>query len=318
MPSAGDVTIGISACLIGKNVRYDGANKLDPFLRDTLGRFIRWFPVCPETEYGLPVPREAMRLIGDPANPRLVTVRTGKDHTAGMKRWAQKKMNELSGSNLSGFVFKSRSPSSGMKSVKVYTESGSYVASGSGIFARSFMNTFPFIPVEDNDRLGDYKIRENFIDRVFVYHRWKEILKGRKKIKCLIDFHSDHKLMIMAHSPKHVSTLGTLIADQKKYSQDELFACYFTGLMDAMKLRATVRKNVNVLQHILGYFKKLISTDEKKEHLEIITAYHKGLVPLIVPVTLFNHYIRKYDEPYLKRQYYLNPHPAELMLKNHV
>jgi len=312
------ITIGISTCLLGENVRYDGTHKLDHFLRDTLGQFVRWFPVCPEVEYGLPVPREAMRLVGDPIDPRLVTIRTGIDLTGGMKRWAKKKIAELAGADLSGFVFKSRSPSSGMKGVKVYTEEGMPSKTGSGIFAKAFMDAFPHIPVEDDGRLNDPGIRENFIERVFVYHRWKEFINNGGKIKNLVDFHADHKLMIMAHSPKHVPLLGSLIANQKKYRPKELLDRYFTGLTDAMKLQSTVRKNVNVLQHAMGYFKKQLSPEEKKELLEVIGNYHKGLIPLIVPTTLINHYVRKYDEQYLKRQHYLNPHPAELMLRNHV
>jgi len=216
------ITIGISTCLLGENVRYDGTHKLDHFLRDTLGQFVRWFPVCPEVEYGLPVPREAMRLVGDPIDPRLVTIRTGIDLTGGMKRWAKKKMTELAGADLSGFVFKSRSPSSGMKGVKVYTEEGMPSKTGSGIFARAFMDAFPHVPVEDDGRLNDPGIRENFIERVFVYHRWKELLNNGGTIKDLVDFHADHKLMIMAHSPKHVNLLGSLIGNQKKYKPKEL------------------------------------------------------------------------------------------------
>ncbi len=312
------VRVGISTCLLGEQVRYDGGHKLDHYLRDTLGRFVEWVPVCPEVEYGLPTPREAMRLVGDPDNPRLVTTRTGVDHTTGMKRWARKRVDALVGEDLCGFVFKSKSPSSGMARVKVYSESGMPANRGVGIFARTFMERFPLLPVEEDGRLHDPHLRENFIERLFVYRRWTAFLRDDGSLKGLIDFHADHKLLIMSHSPKHLRVLGSLVAGGKKMSRTELFDTYTRTLMEALKLLGTVRKNTNVLQHMLGYFKKVLSPDEKQELLDVIEQYHQSLVPLVVPMVLFQHYVRKYDEPYLKRQHYLNPHAAELMLRNHV
>ncbi len=312
------IRLGISSCLLGEQVRYDRGHKLDHFLTDTLGRFVEWVPVCPEVEYGLPVPREAMRLVGLPENPRLVTRKTGIDHTEGMKKWARKRLAELEKKDLCGFVFKSRSPSSGMTGVKVYSDSGMPSKKGRGIFAREFMDQFPLMPVEDDGRMHDPKLRENFIERIFVYKRWKDLLANGRAAKDLVSFHTDHKYLIMAHSPKHLSQLGKIVAHTKSYKRSELFHAYFGSMMKGLRMEATVKKNVNVLTHMLGYFKEVLTPDEKKELLEIIDNYHKGLVPLIVPVTLIQHYVRKYEEPYLKRQYYLHPHPMELMLRNHV
>lgn len=312
------ITLGISSCLLGEKVRYDGGHKLDHFLTDTLGRYVEWVPVCPEVESGLPVPREAMHLVGDPESPRLVTVRTGKDHTARMRSWAKKKVALLEQRELCGFVFKSRSPSSGMRGVKIYTEAGMPNRTGSGIFARAFMERFPLLPVEDEGRLHDPGLRENFIERIFVFQRWQEFRKAGNGLGRLVDFHTEHKYLIMSHGQKHYGMLGKLVAGAKKVDRAALHEQYFTTLMEGLRLLATVKKNTNVLQHMAGYFKEMLSKDEKQELQEVIRNYHEELVPLIVPVTLIRHYVKKYKVEYLQRQYYLNPHPLELMLRNHV
>jgi uncharacterized protein YbgA (DUF1722 family) len=205
-----------------------------------------------------------------------------------------------------------------MRGVKVYGPSGVPAHTGIGIFARMFMERFPCIPVEDDGRLHDPALRENFIERIFVYQQWKEVVRGRGALGELVSFHTNHKLLILAHSPRHYTQLGRIVAHAKEKDRQALLKEYFTVLMDGLKLLATTKKNTNVLQHIAGYFKKQLSSEEKNELMDVIQTYHKGLVPLIVPLVLINHYVKKYDEPYLKRQYYLHPHPAELMLRNHV
>lgn len=312
------IKLGISSCLLGNPVRYDGGHKLDHFLTDTLGAYVDWIPVCPEVECGLLVPREAMHLVGDAGAPRLVTIRTGVDHTRRMRQWAKKKVTALAAEDLCGFVFKSRSPSSGMRGVKIYSPEGMQISTGAGIFAKAFQDRFPLLPVEDEGRLHDPGLRENFIERVFVYKRWKEFTASNRTPGGLVSFHTAHKLLVMSHSTKHYSALGKLVADPKRYKRDELFQKYFGTLMEGLQLLATVRKNTNVLQHMAGYFKKQLSVDEKQELQEVITNYHKELVPLIVPITLLQHYVRKYNAGYLKQQAYLNAHPLELMLRNHV
>jgi uncharacterized protein YbgA (DUF1722 family)/uncharacterized protein YbbK (DUF523 family) len=312
------IKIGISSCLLGEKVRYDGGHKLDHYLKDTLGQFVDWVPVCPEVESGLPVPREAMRLVGDADAPRLVTRKTAIDHTVRILAWAEKKLDELERQDLCGFIFKSRSPSSGMQGVKIYSDSGMASRKGVGLFARAFMDRFSSIPVEDDGRLQDPAIRENFIERVFVYRQWLAFMEAGGALSDLVAFHTEHKLLIMSHSPKHLKMLGTLVSNARNYHRSVLRQQYFRILMEALMLRSTVKKHVNVIQHMAGYFKNQLSSDEKQEMLDVIGQYHKGLIPLIVPITLIRHYVRKYDEPYLKRQYYLNPHPMELMLRNHV
>jgi uncharacterized protein YbgA (DUF1722 family)/uncharacterized protein YbbK (DUF523 family) len=311
------IKIGISSCLLGNAVRYDGGHKLDRFLRDTLGQYVEYVPVCPEAECGLGIPREAMRLEGQADSPRLVTRQTRVDKTEVMVRWAQKRVAELEGENLCGFIFKSDSPSSGMERVKVYDEKGMPAKTGVGIFARIFMEHFPLLPVEEEGRLHDTQLRENFIERIFTLQRWRAIRKVKSERSALVDFHTRHKLLLLSHSTKFYQAMGKLVAAQKAFSAEDLFSQYETLLMEALKLKTTPKRNVNVLQHMMGYFKEQLSGDEKKELLEILDHYSKGFLPLIVPLTLIGHYVRKYDQPYLRDQIYLNPHPLELQLRNH-
>jgi uncharacterized protein YbgA (DUF1722 family)/uncharacterized protein YbbK (DUF523 family) len=311
------IRLGISSCLLGQNVRYDGGHKLDRYLTDTLGQYVEYVPVCPEVECGLGVPREAMRLVGDPQSPRLVTVRTGQDLTERMLKWARGRVKELEKEGLCGFIFKSDSPSSGMERVKVYNEKGMPEKVGRGMFAKTFMDHFPLIPVEEEGRLHDPKLRESFIERIFSLRRWREAVQGKKSLGNLVAFHTRHKLLVLSHSEKHYRAMGKLVAEGRKQSPDELYARYETLLMEALKLRTTVKKNANVLQHMMGYFKEQLTKDEKQELLETLDEYRKGYIPLLVPITLINHYVRKYKEDYLRQQIYLNPHPIALQLRNH-
>lgn len=312
------VRLGISTCLSGEPVRYDGGHKLDRFLTGTLGQYVEYVPVCPEVECGLPVPRESMHLEGNPEAPRLVTSRTRQDMTDRMIQWARKRVVELEKENLRGFIFKSNSPSSGMEHVKVYHEKGIPVKKGVGMFARIFMEHFPLLPVEDEGRLNDPKLRENFIERIFTLKRWRETLAQKGGRGSIVEFHTMHKLLILSHSPVHYQSMGQLVAKAKEFSLKELQQKYQALLMEALLLKTTPKKNSNVLLHMMGYFKVRLSSDEKKELLEVIDHYGQGYIPLVVPVTLINHYVRKYDQPYLKGQAYLNPHPIELQLRNHV
>ena len=312
------IKLGISTCLLGENVRYDGGHKLDRFLTDTLGQYVEYIPVCPEVECGLPIPRESMHLEGDPESPRLVTLRTKQDMTERMVSWAKKRVVELEKEGLCGFIFKSDSPSSGMERVRVYNEKGMPVKKGVGMFARIFMDHFLLLPVEDEGRLHDPKLRENFVERIFTLKRWREVLAQKESRGNLVDFHTQHKLLILSHSPKHYQVMGKLVAKAKEIVLKELYQQYQTILMEALQLKTTPKKNANVLMHMMGYFKEQLSSDEKQELLEVIDHYRQELIPLIVPITLINHYVRKYDQPYLKQQVYLNPHPLELQLRNHV
>lgn len=310
--------IGVSACLLGQEVRWDGGHKLNHFIRDILGSFMTFVPVCPEVECGMGIPREPLRQVGDPDHPRLVTRKNGIDVTEPMATWAVNRVKELEKEDLCGFIFKSKSPSSGLHKVKVYNDKGNPVNRGMGMFTRVFVRAFPLIPVEEDGRLSDAGIRENFIERIFVLARWRDVLANEKHPRYLMAFHTQHKYLIMAHSPKHYKIMGRHVASVGRDKLMDDYQIYETLLFETMALKATVAKQVNVLHHIMGYFKTWISSDEKKELLDIIDHYRSGLIPLIVPMTLINHYVRKYDQAYLKDQIYLNPHPLELKLRNHV
>ena len=311
------IKIGISACLLGEAVRWNGVGAKDSFLTDTLGQFVRWVPVCPEVECGLPVPRETMRLVGDIAHPRLVTTRTGIDHTERMHSWARQRLARLESEDLCGFIFKKDSPSSGLMRVKVYNDKGMPEKKGTGIFARAFGEHFPRVPLEENGRLHDPTLRENFIEQVFTLKRWRQALQEGATLGRLVDFHTRHKLLLLAHSPAHYRQLGRLVATGRQQRAEVLLDRYEQGLLAALALKPTIKKHVNVLQHMLGYFKAELSADEKREMLTLLDRYRQELVPLIVPLTLMNHYVRKYEKTYLADQAYLNPHPVELKLRNH-
>ena len=312
------ITLGISTCLLGEEVRWNGGHKLDRYLTDTLGQFVRYSPVCPEAECGLGVPREPQRLVGDPHAPRLVTVRTKKDYTSRMLRWARRRVRELEGEELSGFIVKGASPSCGMKGVRVYNDQGVPTASGAGFFVRRLMDHFPLLPVEDEGRLHDPSLRENFIERVFTMKRWRDASRAvRHSRSSLVQFHTKHKLLILSHSPGHYRRMGRLVGQGGGMPISALYQAYQQLLIEALRLKASPAKHYNCLQHISGYFKKQLTSDSRQELFEVIEHYREGKVPLIVPLTLINHFERLVDEPYLQQQYYLHPHPLELQLRNH-
>lgn len=310
--------VGISRCLLGDEVRFDGGHKRDNFLTDVLGAYVEWVPVCPEVEAGLGIPREAMRLVGGPEHPRLLTIKSRKDHTRALENLTRKRLEDLADLGLSGFVFKRGSPSCGVERVRVYTEQGLPGRSGAGIFAGAFIERFPLIPVEEEGRLCDAPLRENFIERLFCYRRFQELLANRVTRPALVRFHTVHKYLLMAHSQPHGRLLGRLAGQADRHRPKELAARYGELFMKALAVPATVRKHVNVLQHLLGYFKDRLGAQEKRELVGAIDDYHRGLTPLIVPVTLLKHYVRLFDVSDIGDQIYLNPHPKELMLRNHV
>lgn len=311
--------LGVSSCLLGAEVRYDGGHKLDRYLRDVIGIYADFVPVCPEVEVGLPTPRETLRLVKDEqGRTRLVFAKSGEDITERMENWALQRVEQLAGEGLDGYVFKSKSPSSGMERVRVYDRNGVPHKDGTGVFARIFMERFPLLPVEEEGRLNDPRLRENFIASIFTLQRFRRVLEEDGGYGSLVDFHTRHKLLLLSHSQPHYREMGRLVARGRELSFADFLERYKDLLMKTLKLKTTLKKQINVLHHVLGYFKKDLSADEKQEVLEVIENYRQDLVPLIVPITLLNHYVRKYDQAYLKQQVYLNPHPKELKLLNHV
>jgi uncharacterized protein YbgA (DUF1722 family)/uncharacterized protein YbbK (DUF523 family) len=313
------IRLGVSTCLLGEEVRYDGGHKLDQFLVNTLGRFVEWVPVCPEFEIGLGVPRESLRLVGDPESPRLVAPKSGQDHTERMQTWARERLEELAAVKLHGFIFKKNSPSSGLFRVRVYDDKGMPQRVGTGIFPREVMKRFPLLPLEEEGRLHDMRLRENFIERIFVYYRWTRLLEEDPKPGGLVRFHTAHKLTLMAHSPSHYQEMGRLVAQAGSLPWEELAEKYGRLLMEGLKVLGTSGKHTNVLQHLMGFLKDVLTREDKAELLGLIEDYRQGLVPLIVPLTLLQHHLRRRPVPdWVHQQVYLNPYPKELMLRNHV
>jgi uncharacterized protein YbgA (DUF1722 family)/uncharacterized protein YbbK (DUF523 family) len=282
-----------------------------------LGKYLEFVPVCPEAECGLGTPRDSLRLEGSLENLQLVTRTEKIDHTERMKAWSKKKISALAKEDLCGYIFKSKSPSCGMERIPVYQETGPAIKKGIGIFARTFLETFPRLPAEDDGRLHDPKLRENFIETLFTLKCWRTASKPPLKIKRLIEFHTQNKLLILSHDQKSYRQMGKLVASGGEMPAEKVFDQYEAMLIDALRLNTTTKKNINVLMHMMGFFKKDIDTDEKQELLDIIEKYRTGAVPLIVPMTLFAHYARKYRQPYLQAQTYLHPHPVSLKLRNH-
>ena len=309
------IIIGTSSCLLGEKVRYDGGHKQHHYITDQLSGSFHFIPVCPEVESGLPIPREAMHLSGDLASPSLITVKTKQGLTEQMQGWCHRRVKELEQLQLRGFILKKNSPSCGLFRVKIYQDKGPPLTSGQGLFARALTDAIPLLPVEEEGRLSDARLRENFIERVYCYDRLLTFLATKPAKADLIKFHTIHKLLIMAHSPDHYRQLGRLVASTLPLQ--ELLPAYTKLFMEALQLLATPAKQANVLMHCQGYFKKQLAPWEKQELVGLIERYRIGQLPLIVPITLLNHYISRFHETYLSEQLYFSPHPDELMLRNH-
>jgi uncharacterized protein YbgA (DUF1722 family)/uncharacterized protein YbbK (DUF523 family) len=312
------IRLGISACLLGDEVRYDGGHKRDPFLTTVLGPLVEWVKVCPEVEVGMGTPREPIRLVEQDGRLRLLTVQSGVDHTASMTAYAARRVAALEADDLCGYVLKKDSPSCGMTRVKVYSGSGPGRRTGVGVYAQALLARFPHLPVEEEGRLLDPRLRENFIERVFAYRRLRDLFEGRWTVGDLIRFHTAHKLVLLSHSTQAYTRLGRVVAGAKGADRASLRTQYAAGFMDALTAIATTQRHTNVLQHMAGYFKKTLDSASRGELLAAIEDYRRGLVPLIVPVTLIRHHVRVHGVTYLEGQRYLAPHPKELMLRNHV
>jgi uncharacterized protein YbgA (DUF1722 family)/uncharacterized protein YbbK (DUF523 family) len=317
-PDEAKPKVGISACLLGQKVRYDGGHKRDSYLTEIFGRFVDWVPVCPEVEIGMAVPRESVRLVGTPERARMIAEKSGKDWTSAMRRFGEIRTNELAPLNLSGYIFKKNSPSCGMANVRVYSSTGMPARNGRGLFAAAVIGKFPLMPVEEEGRLNDPALRENYIERVFAYARWQQTSAGAKSLGHLVQFHTTHKFLLLTHSERHYRQLGRLVANGKKQSLGRIYNEYGAVFMQALAIPASVKKHANVLEHMVGYFSQRLSPSERGELVELIRDYREQLVPLIAPITLIRHYVKKYAVDYLNQQIYLCPSPKELMLRNHV
>lgn len=312
------IRIGVSSCLLGQEVRWDGGHKRDAFLVDQLAPFVEWVPVCPEAEIGLGIPRETIHLVRRAGDLRLVGTRSGDDHTDAMQRFAARRVRALERMDLCGYVLKKGSPSCGMERVPIRSGKGMPEKNGRGVFAAALIEASPALPVEEEGRLHDPHLRENWIERVFAFRRLRSFFGARWDVGALVRFHTAHKLQLMAHSQKHYAELGRLVAGARDLAREELRDRYERGFMEALRHHATARRNVNVLQHVCGYFKKRLDEADRREVAHLIEDYGRGLLPLIVPITLVRHHVARLRIEYLAGQVYLEPHPKELMLRNRV
>jgi uncharacterized protein YbgA (DUF1722 family)/uncharacterized protein YbbK (DUF523 family) len=283
-----------------------------------LGRHVEWVPVCPEVEIGLGTPRESLRLVGSSQRPRLITINTGQDYTQAMNVFSKRRLQELEAVGLCGFVFKKNSPSCGLERVRIYNRRGMPNRNGTGLFARAFRRSFPFLPVEEEGRLLDLSLRENFIARVFGYQRWREFLRTEPNTSAMIQFHTKHKYLLLSHSRKHYEHLGRLVADGSRYAPHVLASRYGYGFLEALAFKATVSKHADALQHIAGHLKNILTAAEKRELAAVIADYRNRLVPLIAPLILLKHFTERYGLAYLKDQVYFDPYPKEFMLRSNV
>lgn len=316
--SSSRIKVGISTCLLGEKVRFDGGHKHDPLLTGVFGMYFEWVPVCPEVEIGLGTPRESLRLVGSTEGARLVAQKSGADHTEAMREWSKQRLAELQSMALRGYVLKKDSPSCGMERVRVYGQAGMPQRHRRGVWAAALMGHFSLLPVEEEGRLHDMPIRENFIERVFAYDRWCAFAESGPRPRDLVAFHMRHKLTLLSHSDTLYRKLGQMVSRAGMALKEDILVEYGWTFMQALRLRATPRKHANVLYHLMGYLKKDMDSGDKAELVACIEEYRRGLVPLIVPITLLQHHFRHRPNPWVTSQIYMNPYPAELMLRNHV
>ena len=308
------IRLGISSCLLGQKVRFDGNHKHDSFLTGTLGEYFEWVPVCPEVAIGLGIPRPPIRLMGSPEAPRAVGVKdVSLDVTDKLAAYGRRQSCQLD--DLCGYVFKSKSPSCGMERVKIYQRGNIPAKSGRGIYAEAFLAGQPWLPAEEEGRLSDPRLRENFIERVFVYRRWQEYVTRGLTASRLVEFHTRHKLALMAHDVEAYRALGRMVAQAGRRNLKESGHEYIRRLMQAFQHLATPVRHANVLTHLMGYLKKNLDTDDKTELHEMIHAFRRGEAPFAAPLTLLKHHFRRHPDPYIAGQTYLNPDPRELLLR---
>jgi uncharacterized protein YbgA (DUF1722 family)/uncharacterized protein YbbK (DUF523 family) len=323
MQAPGPIPIGISSCLLGEAVRYDGRHQRDAYIVGTLGAHFRFVPVCPEVAVGLGIPRPPIRLVADGTGPpRALGIRDAAlDPSDALRAYGRRMAGELG--DLSGYLFKEGSPSCGMERVKVYRPTGGAPAlRGVGLYAAELMAARPALPCEEEGRLGDPGLREHFLERVYAYHRWRTLLAGGLTPGRLVEFHERHQLALLAHGAEPAQRLGRLVsgagAARGKAALAALGAKYGLEFMAVLRRRATRRTHANVLQHLRGYLKRALDAADQAELGEAFSAYRQGQVPRVVPLTLLRHHFRRHPHPDVAGQTYLEPHPAELMLRSGV
>ena len=311
------IPVGVSSCLLGEEVRYDGGHKLDRYVTGVLGRWFEYVPFCPEALAGLGVPRPPIRLAGDPAAPRAVRVDDASvDVTVELEATSRRIVPELE--RVRGYVFKRASPSCGMERVKVHQAPGKSPRMGRGIFARNVMEAYPLLPCEEEGRLNDASLRESFVERVFALDRWRRTMAEGFTAVRLVEFHTRHKLLLLSHSEVHYRAAGRLVADAGRREPAHVAGEYLRTFMDGMRRQATRRRHANVLQHLAGYLKRRIDSGDRQALAALIDEYRTGAVPLVVPIRFLRHHFRHAPDRYAAMQHYLEPCPDALGLRNHL
>jgi uncharacterized protein YbgA (DUF1722 family)/uncharacterized protein YbbK (DUF523 family) len=307
------LTLGISACLVGNKVRFDGSSKTSKFCVEQLNEHVEFQSFCPEVAIGLPIPRRTIRQIKDEQLIKVSQSNGEGDITDALKGYGERIAKNTK--HLSGFIFCAKSPSCGMERVKVYSPEGnSLTADGVGVFAEQIMLNNPQLPCEENGRLNDPLIRENFIARVFAYKHWQQLVEKGLSQHELIKFHSQYKYTLMSHDLVLYKRLGRLVANAE-LTIEQKESLYIVDFMSALKKIATRKKHANTLSHLLGYFSKKISRVEKQELVNYIDQYRLGLVPLVAPLTLLKHHLLNNPKDYLANQRYFAPYPENLKLR---
>ncbi len=310
------IRIGISSCLLGAAVRYDGGHKRDAYITGTLARCFEFVPVCPEVAIGLGTPRPPIRLVHTDEGVRVRDKDDGsRDVTDALRDFARATASRLGG-GISGYIFKRASPSCGMERVKVYDPQGRPGRRSAGAYAGALMAALPLLPCEEEGRLGDPDLRENFIERVFVFHRWQRLLGAGLTPAKLVAFHTAHKFLVLAHNQAAYRRLGRLVARAGEPGLDGLAAEYARELMAALRRRATPGRHANVLEHLFGFVSRHLDAGDRAEMVGILADYRAGLLPRVVPLTLLRHHFRRHPNPYVAGQVYLEPHPKELLLRH--
>ncbi len=316
------ITLGISACLAGQKVRYNGDHKRSGYVTNSLSKFFHLKPVCPEVEIGMGVPREPIRLVGEADGDTVKEYRVkgtdspDKDFTEQLSTFGAQTAKAIE-NDISGYVLMQKSPSCGMERVKIYHENGHPLgASGPGMYAKAFMEHSPLLPMEEEGRLHDPVLRDNFFVRVFAWNRWQRELRDNPTHAGLVNYHSEHKYLLMAHSPQNYQKLGQMVSVGTKKPIDELTSEYITLFMETLRFKANRKSHTNVMMHLLGYLKKTLSSESRQTLLELIEEYRVGLIPLIVPITMLRHFLTTHGGEYAQKQVYLQPYPGDLGLRN--
>ena len=308
--------LGVSSCLLGNSIRYDGGHCRNKMVCEQLGLFFQWVPICPEVEMGMPVPRETVRLVAQDGRTRLVGNKSGTDYSEAMRAYTERKLKQIAPLRLHGYILKKNSPTCGMERVPLYGTAGGRIGKTGGLFAAAMTRAFPLLPVEEEGRLNDLALKDNFVERVYAYRRWQRFAASIHAPRHLVRFHTRHKYQLMAHDPKTYRALGRLVAQAGVMEMSELLPRYGTQFMECLKIPADAKRQANVLYHVMGFLKDSLDREDKHELLGLIERYRHRELSLTAPLTLIEHHLRKHPNPWVQQQHYLMPYPEAFTMRH--